>query len=246
MTADIKTVMWKELKGLFRPGGSRSRAALLLIVPILIFGIVFPIQFSDDWLDTAWSLAAAFIVPIMLVATAVPESIAGERENHTLETLLASRLPDRAILFGKLLTGVLYGWGMTIALLLAGLVAVNIVEWSGRIQFYAANIILADLAASLFLSVAIAGFGVLVSLRAETVQGAQQTLMMILLLPLLLLQIGAALLPTFVPMSELEAKMQTLDLDLIVLILLGVLLLAAVGGLAWAMRRFQRTRLASG
>ena len=47
----------------------------------------------------------------MMVSSLVADSFAGERERHTLETLLASRLPDRAILAGKLLVPVAVAWG---------------------------------------------------------------------------------------------------------------------------------------
>jgi ABC-type Na+ efflux pump permease subunit len=40
----------------------------------------------------------------------ITDSIAGERERQTLETLLASRLPDRAILLGKVAAITLLGW----------------------------------------------------------------------------------------------------------------------------------------
>ena len=69
----------------------------------------------------AWSW-----VPLMLVAGVVADSFAGERERHTLETLLASRLSDEAILVGKVTAAVGYGWGFTLVMAVVSLVSVNI------------------------------------------------------------------------------------------------------------------------
>jgi hypothetical protein len=114
MLGDIWTVMWKERKGLLRIRGSRTRALLTLLVPVLMIAMVAPLQLGREWVDGAWSLVGAFLIPMILIGITIPESFAGERERHTLETLLASRLPDRAILFGKVGLAVAYGWIMTL------------------------------------------------------------------------------------------------------------------------------------
>ncbi len=66
----------------------------------------------------------------------MPDSFAGERERHTLETLLASRLPDHAILSGKLLVCVLYSFIMTIIFIVLCLAVVNIAYWNGQLLMY--------------------------------------------------------------------------------------------------------------
>ncbi len=122
----------------------------------------------------------------MLVGMTIPESFAGERERHTLATLLASRLPDRAILFGKMAVSIAFGWGMTLFVLLVSLVTVNIanaVQGDGGFLFYSWRILLADLGLSLLLAVTVSGAGVLISLRSSTVQEAQQILMSAFMIP---------------------------------------------------------------
>ena len=69
----------------------------------------------------------------------IPESFAGERERHTLGTLLASRLPDHAILLGKVAVAVGYAWVMTLMLLLVSLVVVNVTPWDGQVLLYASE-----------------------------------------------------------------------------------------------------------
>ena len=51
--------------------------------------IYVPLQMGRDWVDSPGSLFC-LIVPLMLVGMTIPESFAGERERHTLATLLAS------------------------------------------------------------------------------------------------------------------------------------------------------------
>ncbi len=243
MNADIMTIMWKESKGLFKQGKSRSKSILVLLTPVLMFGIILPIQFREEWLDMGWSLAIALFTPLILIAPTICESFAGERERHTLETLLASRLPDRAILFGKMIVSIAYGWGMTVFLLLMSLVIVNLLMWAGKFQFYQMNIFLADIGLSLLFSGLMATLGILISLRSATVQSAQQVLMMALVIPIFGLQAVVFLLPTFLPMENIREFLGRFDYDQILLIFLGVLLLADIGLMMAAMSRFKRSRL---
>src|SRR5512135_3785129 len=117
MSSDIMTIIWKESKSLLKQGKGRSKSILILLTPVLMFGIILPIEFREEWFRMAWSLTIALFTPLILIAPTICESFAGERERHTLETLLASRLPDRSILFGKMLVSIIYGYGMTILLL---------------------------------------------------------------------------------------------------------------------------------
>jgi ABC-2 type transport system permease protein len=105
--------MWKERKGLLRYQGSRTKAVLSLLIPVAMLGAYLPLQIGRALVEGPWSLLASVFIPMMLVGMMIPESFAGERERHTLGTLLASRLPDRAILFGKVAVAVGHAWGMT-------------------------------------------------------------------------------------------------------------------------------------
>ena len=159
MISDIGTVMWKERKGLLRPGGSKSRMVVSLLVPLLMIAVFLPIQIGRDWLTTGWPLIAAAIIPLVVVGITVPESFAGERERHTLETLLASRLSDRAVLFGKLGISIIFGWGATITVLVISMVVVNALAWTGRILFYQPILALAHVIVSLLMTVLVASLG---------------------------------------------------------------------------------------
>ena len=246
MIADIKTVLWKERKGLLRPSGNRARTLTTLLVPVIMLGIVLPLQMGEEWLIKPWSLAASFLIPVILIGMSITESFAGERERHTLETLLACRLSDRAILFGKLIISFLYGWLMTILLLVVSLVVVNLIHWNGQIRFFSMDLLLGNLTLSCLSSGVLSTLGVLVSLRAATVQSAQQTLMLSAIIPLVLIQVLVFLLPTFVPVETLREILSKINFSQILMMFLGLLLTVNVGLFVAVTIKFQRSKLTLG
>ena len=98
MIADILTVARKEWKEYVLAGTGLKGGRMGLVIMLVVFGVVLPAQNGTDWLTSPALLLAWAWVPLMLVSGVVADSFAGERERHTLETLLASRLPDQAIL----------------------------------------------------------------------------------------------------------------------------------------------------
>jgi ABC-2 type transport system permease protein len=213
------------------------------LTPIAVFGIIFPIQFRDAWLTSFWSVAVAVFTPLILIATTIAESFAGERERHTLETLLASRLPDRAILLGKLLTSMLFGWGMTQFLLLISLLVVNILAWGSGFKVYEPMIYGINIVLSLLVSGMVASLGILISLRSPTVQSAAQAIMLMLFMPFLLLQAVVFILPTFLPIEIVKDLIGGLNITILALILMAVLLIANIVLFIGAFARFQRSKL---
>jgi len=243
MNNDILTIVWKEGKGLFRYSDNRWRGLITLITPVVMFGVILPIQLSDEWLTGFWSIIVAFFTPIILIATTIAESFAGERERHTLETLLASRLPDRAILFGKILTSILFGWGMTFLLLCVSLVVANLMIGGDGFQMYQANILWMDICGSLLVAGFVSGLGIVISLRSATVQSATQSIVMMLFLPFLLLQAVVFLLPAFLPKATIQAILDQLNFNNIIMAVLVVILAADVILFLGAISRFQRSNL---
>ncbi|NIM92252.1 MAG: ABC transporter permease [Anaerolineales bacterium] len=240
---DLRTVMWKERKSLFRIQGRRGQTALILITPILL-AIAMPLQLGKDWVSTAFSLIIAVIIPLLLVGTSVPAAFTSEREQHTLPTLLASRLSDRAIFLGKMLTSVIFAWGATLVVLLLSLVTVNIANWDGQLIFYKPTLFAADVVISLLFATLTAGLGVLFSLRSDTVQQAQQSLMAVMMIPLLLLQVGFFVLGTTPAGKEtLKGIFESVTLEQASMIIAGILAVLTLLALFAANRSFQRERL---
>lgn len=243
MSADILTVIWKERKSLLMPGGSRGRAALMLL-PLLMIAIGLPLQMKGEWLTDAWALIVALVVPLITVGVTIPDAFAGERERHTLATLLASRLPDRAILFGKWGLAVAYGWVVCLLALLLGLILVNILEWQGRMRLYALPVALGGVIGGLFIAALIASVGVVISLRSATAQGAAQALTGVFLVPIVILQLAPMLFLSVVPNGRaILTRLLSADLTQVVLVFLVSLLVLNLVALAAALFRFQRAKL---
>ena len=240
MMADIWAVIWKERKGLLWRSGRRWRMLLSPLIAFAMVAVYFPLQTGRDWVDSPESLFCV-IFPLVLIGMTIPESFAGERERHTLATLLASRLPDRAILFGKMAVSVAFGWGMTLFALLVSLVTVNVanaVQGDGGFLLYSWRMLMADLGLSLLLAITVSGAGVLISLRSSTVQEAQQILMSAFMIPPMIL--GFIFLAIH---DRLGEPPSWLDFTSVILIVVAVLTVLAVTLTAAAIARFQRARL---
>jgi ABC-2 type transport system permease protein len=242
MINDILVIMWKEWKEIIVQRGSTRGGIISLLLIVLILGIFPPIQWGPSWVESPIALGLALWIPLMLVSNVVSDSFAGERERHTLETLLASRLSDRAILFGKMATVISYGWGISLATVLIGLISVNVAHGGNGILIFDSRMGLGILISSLLSAGLSAGVGVLVSLRASSVRQAQQTLGLAIMLLLFIPIFGIQALP-----HDLQLEIANYLLELDTWKVLSYLLLSLFGMdmvfIGIAMARFQRNKL---
>lgn len=239
---DIMTVVWKELKELWQARASmRSRLFSFLLFP-LIFGVFLPLQERETWVDGPLAAIFSLVLPFILAGGAVADSFAGERERHTLETLLATRLSDRDIFVGKVVAVVVYSSGLVWLSMLLSLITLNVTRGSGPLFVYSGFTLLVIVVGAILMSLLNAAAGVFVSLRAPTVRAAAQVFSVFTLIvfvggPLLLRAlppsarqwIGQAIAGTNLAVAGLVAAAIVLAID-IVLLALGI-------------ARFQRTRL---
>ena len=239
MLDDILTVMWKERKTLFRNRASRSRLLMMLLTPVML-STVFPVTWGPDWVEEFPSLIIAVVAPAVLVAVMIPDSFAGERERHTLPTLLASRLPDRAVLLGKMITPVAVGWGTALLCALLSLAIVNIAHGEGQLLFFTPPIALGILALSFLAATIMAGAGVLTSLRAATMQEASQKLMLLIFVPAIVVQVVPLLFRDQLTRWIREVEVNGAQLLAIIVVVMAVIDAALF---AAAMIRFQRSRM---
>src|SRR5574339_362589 len=149
MAHDIFTVMWKEWKELLQFQGGLRSGLIGLLIMVAIFGIVMPIQWGAMWVESAASLTLWLIIPMMLAVTIVADTFAGERERHTLETLLASRLSDQAILLGKLGAAVAFEWVITQLVFIVALIPTNLLHGRGELVLYPPAVALSGMLLSL-------------------------------------------------------------------------------------------------
>jgi ABC-2 type transport system permease protein len=242
MMADILTVASKELREILTFGGdARGRGKFSLLILVGIFGVFFPLQSGREWVTSSMSIMVWGWMPFLWVSGIVSDLFAGERERHTLEALLATRLSDLAILYGKLLAAIMYGVSLTWLVLLSSIVTINIVYGRDGLLFYSFATTMGALVFSVLVSGLSGSIGVLVSLRASSVRQAQQTMsigMLVLFLPFMLLQ--------FIPKSWLEAGSHLLENVQPVQVAIGLavlLLVIEVVLIAIAKRLFQRSKL---
>ena len=232
--SDILTMMWKESKDVFFQGGWRWLIRPLIVIGII--GVVFPLHFGPQWVDlTPLGMLLLLWVPFYLIISFIGDVIAGERERHTLETLLASRMPDRAILLGKVVTTVLYAWGMGVLSLLLGLVVVNLFRTQGNWMFYPLDLFVDAIVLSLLVSVLGASAGVLISLRVSTVRQAQQ----ILSIGTIVFVFGSVLALRAVPADVISS----LTYSQFLLIVMAVIAVLDAILLGLSLVSFQRSRL---
>jgi ABC-2 type transport system permease protein len=185
------------------------------------------------------------VIPLILIGTIVADSFAGERERHTLETLLASRLSDQAILLGKIGAVVSYVWLITQLVFIVALIPVNIFHGKGELLIYSPEVALSGLVLSFLLSCLMSSMGVLVSLRAGTVKQAQQTLeISVFVFAYVIPMVGIYLL-RFVPEGTRNGLLQPILTGGIGTIVLGtsaLLIVLTVSLFAITKAHFQRAR----
>ena len=232
--SDILTMVWKESKDLLFQGGWRSLIRPLFVVGIM--GIYLPLQLGPQWVDlTPIGMILLLWIPFFVIISFIGDAIAGERERHTLETLLASCMPDRAILLGKVVATVLYAWGMGVLSLLLGLVLVDLFRTQGNWMFYPLDLFVDALVLILLASVLGASAGVLISLRVSTVRQAQQ----ILSIGTIVLVFGATFVLRALPTNLVSSL--TYQQSLLIAVAVIAVLDAILLGLSLA--SFQRSRL---
>ena len=241
---DVATVIWKEWK-MFKDqlGWESSRWGTAVVAVLFVVLNCFGAYRAG----AAWVMSPAMLLIYPFTAAAIAiqpivDSFAGERERHTLETLLASRLSDSAILIGKILGAVLPAVVFALVMFALAILAVNLFHAEGDLLVPPPWLWVG----TSLLTVGMAGLvgtgGVFVSLRASTVRQATQTFGFVL--------VGALVMPVVVVMlmpdslrNEFLAWVQTTDpLRLTLTACAGVITLDALFLIA-AVKRFRRGRL---
>lgn len=143
-----------------RPGW--GALALLLVA----WSVSVPLLFSHlDAAPLAIPIAWAAL-PLILAGVMITDSIAGERERQTLETLLASRLSDRAIVLGKIVAVTLLGWLLLLLGTLPGLLQ-QIITSPTALASYSALVMVAVSAPCVLLTVIVGAWFALYTASAR-------------------------------------------------------------------------------
>ncbi len=235
----IELVLKKEIKEWLH--GQDTRSTLFQFVFLVgVFGVLVPLRSTGE-LAHFLPLVIAFL-PVFLVSNFIADSFAGERERGTLETLLATPLPDGAIFVGKVLAGVAYAWGYTLLVLVASLVTSGLVRRGVLAPFT----VLTTLVSALLMAILVGILGALVSIRARSVRSAQQMLGLPLMALFLGIGFGVPALAKILPRTWLVQLAPLLhQVTGRTAVGLALLLLALIDGglLTIALQQFQRSRL---
>ncbi len=241
MMADVVTILWKEFKELFHQRGRFRGGLITVLIFVFAFGILMPLQMGPEWVSSPVGLVYSAWLPYLLVSGVTADTFAGERERHTLETLLASCLSDRSLLIGKIAFAVSYGWGLTLASVLISLVTLNLAFSEGTLLMFPPALVPAIVCISLLVATFAAGLGVTISLRAASARQAQQTLSIIMF---------AVLIPLFaLPMLPEEWKVRASQLvanadpTAILAAVAGSLFVIDTALILLSVSRFKRARL---
>jgi ABC-2 type transport system permease protein len=194
---DVMTVLWKEWKEL-RAQYGRGKLGKAGLALSFLPGLFIPLQFGRDWVETPVALSTLLIAPLTAFVI-IADAVAGERERHTLETLLASRLPDRAILYGKVAAAVVFELLIVLGFIIPPLILINLIFGRGELLVYPPVVWLGIVLLAPPLAILLSTIGLLVSMRAQSVRQAQLMLTFLIFLlfvlgPLLiaLLAVGVA------------------------------------------------------
>jgi len=233
--SDLWTMIWKESKDLLFQGGWRAFIRPGIVIGMM--GIVLPLQMRADWFTfSPIEITLVIFISFFFILNFIGDAIAGEHERHTLETLLASRISDRAILLGKVIVTVGYAWTIVIVSMLLGALVLNVTNGTGSWAFYTPfGLLIYVFALSLMTSLLVANGGVLVSLHSPTVRQAQQTLILCTLVFGVAVGLGlnAAAASLFLALSNNQ----------ILLLILAVLAIIDAILLGIALASFKRSRL---
>ena len=240
MIREIRVVMRKELKEMGTEGGGGRRGRLKPLIGVAVAGVLIPVNLGVRYVQPDTMLVMGMVLPVLFILPVVADAFAGERERHTLETLLATRLPDQAILFVKLAAVVAYAFVLSVLALVVGVATVNVAHPEARPLVFPLATLGATLVEVVLVGTLMGGVGLLISLGATTVRQAQQRLSMVLFVPILLPVLARAL-PTGVKQS-IQGMLVSGRLTA-AQILFGSLIVLTAGVLFASTRRFRRSRL---
>jgi ABC-2 type transport system permease protein len=240
MITDVLTIAWKDTREILLQSGSVGRSLRSVLFSLVVFGVVLPIQLGPDLVREPGAVVIFVMVPLVLTSGMVADGI--ERERHTLETLIASRLSDRAILVGKVTAASAYGWAFMVVSALVGLVTVNLTHAGDGILIYSPEAIAILAGFGLLAAGFVACGGSLVALRAPTVRQAAQNMSLAIVAAVLVPILALQALPRDVRL-QVATTLAELDWLTIGIIAAAALLVLDLALLLAATTRFRRTRL---
>lgn len=173
---ELLGVFFKEMRELFQARRNLGLAIAHFSIFFLIFGVYFPIRFDALWRSgSIWAGMIFLFLPALISSALIADSLAGERERKTLETLLTTPYPLPAILGGKALAVFAYAWSLVVLCIVMTPVSIWVASPGGTAgQIINARQLFIALAGSGAMAVLAVILGLLSSMRSQTVRESQQ------------------------------------------------------------------------
>lgn len=172
---DIITVFRKEMNEWLHAKGGMASIFFNLLIFMGIFGVVLPLAQVEIWkVPNQLTVFYFFFLPSMIASTTTADAFAGERERKTLETLLSTRLSDRAIFLGKLAAVFVYTATMLFAIDLTVLTVVNIADGSPHFFMFPGETLFVFGPVTWIVTLFAANLGLFISLKVPSARIAQQ------------------------------------------------------------------------
>jgi ABC-2 type transport system permease protein len=176
----VRSLYRKELSAYRAQFVGNSKAALAFsTATYIMISAGSPLLIGNHWFEATPLLVAYPVVASTFVIHSSVDTIAGERERHTLETLLASPVRESEITASKVLGGVFMGLSLGIAPLIIGVIALNLAavfKGTGDGLLLPASHLLWGLPLlAMTLPAAMTSVGVLVSFFGSSLRNAMQS-----------------------------------------------------------------------
>ncbi|HLE47967.1 MAG TPA: ABC transporter permease subunit [Candidatus Thermoplasmatota archaeon] len=243
MNVGTRAVIWREYREYLQAEGKEKASIVASILVPILLPLLFAFLFRDYWRSTITTLSFGVFASMSVVMGFVPYSMAGERERHTLETLLTTRLTGRNIYWGKFIATTTFAVGVGAASTLTGVLVLTALfagAW--------ANVGLALLGwiGAILVSVPVAmlgaSFGLFVSARATTTQQAA-TKTSFLMMPFMMLVFVVPMTGTFAGFLLFEGTQVWTFIGLGAMPGLAAVAALVVAIVLLGLRRFERHRL---
>lgn len=172
---DIMIVFRKEMKEWLHAKGGLASIVFNLLIYMGMFGVVLPLAQVEIWkVPNQLLVFYFFFLPSLIASTTTADAFAGERERKTLETLLSTRLSDRAIFLGKLAAVFVYTATMLFAVDLTVLTVVNIADGSPHFFMFPGETLFMLGPLAWIVTLFVANLGLFISLKVQSARIAQQ------------------------------------------------------------------------
>ncbi len=222
----IWTVLRKELLEVFGDRHSLRGPLLQAGILLLLVGVIVPALDESIWTSTAAPVLLFELFPAAIASMMAADAFAGERERRTLETLLATPLPENAAFIGKTLSAVTFALGASLTSMAAAALVAGI-RFGG--VFLTPLLVLSVIHGAIAASLLTASIAVVISSFVDVARSAQQISSM----AAMLLIFGAASLVERTPHATLALLFRA---DIVVIVLALTILMVGA-------RMFRRDRI---